>query len=145
MPTFASTAMNAVPTLLLRSPLHRAVSGRYLLLTFTGRKTGREYTTPVAYIQDGNRIIVSTDSAWARNVIGGRGVRTRVRGCDHSGVGQRVTDPAVRVPAMRALLAIPGYARAAGIERIGGTITEEQIRHAAAVRTVIAIDLDDAS
>ncbi|WP_022918711.1 hypothetical protein [Ruania albidiflava] len=33
--------MNAVPTAVLRTPLlHRLLSGRYLLLTFTGRSTG---------------------------------------------------------------------------------------------------------
>lgn len=45
-----SQLMNCVPQLLLRSPLHGLMSNRYLLITFTGRKSGKRYTTPVAYL-----------------------------------------------------------------------------------------------
>ena len=34
-----SHLMNRVPQLLLRSPLHGLMSSRYLLITFTGRRT----------------------------------------------------------------------------------------------------------
>jgi hypothetical protein len=45
-----SQLMNCVPQLLLRSPLHGLMSNRYLLITFTARKSGKRYTTPVAYL-----------------------------------------------------------------------------------------------
>jgi hypothetical protein len=33
----------------LRSPLHGLLSNGMMLLTVTGRKTGKKYTTPVGY------------------------------------------------------------------------------------------------
>ena len=43
---------------LLRSPLHGLLSGNTLLITVTGRKTGRPITTPVNYVRDGDRLWV---------------------------------------------------------------------------------------
>lgn len=140
MTTLASKAMNAMPTLLLRSPLHTVMSSRYLLLTFTGRKSGQQYTTPVAYVRDGDRLLISTDSPWGSNVTGGRTVTVRLRDRTYDGAGHRLTNPTESEAAMRALLNIPGYARAAEVDRTHG-ITTEQIQRAAAERTVIAIDL----
>ena len=47
-----------------------------LLLTTTGAKTGREHTTPVVYLQDGDRILVfgskagaPTHPAWYHNLV----------------------------------------------------------------------------
>ena len=72
---------NSVPTLVLRSPLHPLMSGRYALLSFTGRRTGRRYTTPVAYTRDGaDRLLLSTDSPWWRNLAGGAPVSLRLAG-----------------------------------------------------------------
>jgi hypothetical protein len=47
MSTF-TRLMNKFPAMLLRSPLHGLMSKRFLLLTFTGRKSGRKHTIPVA-------------------------------------------------------------------------------------------------
>lgn len=140
MTTRVSKVMNAMPTLLLKSPLHPVMSARYLLLTFTGRKSGRRYTTPVAYLRDGDRLVISTDSPWGCNVIDGRLVTVRLRGRTYDGVGHRLTSPTESEAAMRVLLTIPGYARAAGVDRTHG-ISTEQVQRAAAQRTVIAIDL----
>jgi len=39
-------ALNKVPAAILRSPLHRLMSKRFLLLTFAGRESGKRYTIP---------------------------------------------------------------------------------------------------
>ena len=46
-----------------------------LLLTTTGRKTGRKRTTPLLYIRDGNRLVIvasnggrAMDPSWWRNL-----------------------------------------------------------------------------
>lgn len=72
---------------LLRSPLHGVVSRMYLLITFTGRKSGKVYTTPVQYHQDGKRVVVVTSRAytWWKNLEGGADVRLRLRGQDQAG------------------------------------------------------------
>ena len=47
-----------------------------LLLTTTGRKTGRKRTTPVLYVRDGNRLVIVAsnggrprDPSWWRNLM----------------------------------------------------------------------------
>jgi deazaflavin-dependent oxidoreductase (nitroreductase family) len=67
---------------LLNSPLHGVMSGRTLLLTFTGRKTGHEYTTPISYACDGRTLtlITSRQREWWHNLEGGAKVRLRLRG-----------------------------------------------------------------
>lgn len=42
---------NPVVTWLLRSSLHGILSGSTLLITVTGRKSGRIYTIPVNYVR----------------------------------------------------------------------------------------------
>lgn len=73
--------MNAVPLLVLTTPLiHRLMSRRYLVLRFTGRVSGRRYTLPVAYVADGGRLVVSTDSQWWRNIAAGQPTQVCHRG-----------------------------------------------------------------
>src|SRR5438105_11998436 len=48
----------------LATPLHRIMSSQLMLLRFTGRKTGRSYTTPVGYVLDGNSLLVPAGGAW---------------------------------------------------------------------------------
>ena len=60
------------------------VLGDTRLITVTGRKTGRKYTTPVGYYQEGDTlwVISSRDRTWWRNATGGAQVdfiRTRTR------------------------------------------------------------------
>ena len=45
VPPFVNNAMKFV----LRSPVHGMVSKFTLLITFTGCKSGKTYTTPVSY------------------------------------------------------------------------------------------------
>jgi hypothetical protein len=78
--------INPVVSLLLRSPLHSLLSDSLLLLTFTGRRSGDEYTTPVGYwVRDGE-LVVLTDSPWWRNLRGGQPVTVRLRGAVREGV-----------------------------------------------------------
>ena len=54
---------NPLVLLLLRSPLHAAMSNSTMLLTFSGRKSGRTYTTPVNYVREGDELLV-VGSRW---------------------------------------------------------------------------------
>lgn len=75
---------NAVLKPLLRSPLHFVASHGLMLITVTGRKTGRLYTTPVAYGRQGDSIYFFSgkDRKWIRNLAGGAPVTLRLRGKD---------------------------------------------------------------
>ena len=57
----------------LRSPLHGLLSNGMILITVTGRKTGKKYTTPVGYYhEDGYLwVITSRDRTWWKNLQGG--------------------------------------------------------------------------
>ena len=52
-------APNLVVRAVLRSPAHRLLSGRVLLLTYTGRRTGEQHTIPVQYVRDGEALVVT--------------------------------------------------------------------------------------
>ena len=113
-----SHLMNRVPQLLLRSPLHGLMSSRYLLITFTGRKSGKRYTTPVAYLGQGDTIILTTDSLWWKNLRGGAPVGLRVKGQDLTGTAEAVTDEEAIAEALRALVKrVPAYGRFAQVSR----------------------------
>lgn len=55
---------------ILRSPLHGLVSENVILITFTGRKSGKTYTTPVNYVRDGEALIILShdDRTWWKNL-----------------------------------------------------------------------------
>jgi deazaflavin-dependent oxidoreductase (nitroreductase family) len=53
-----------------------------VLITVTGRKTGRPYTLPISYHESGGTLTLITrrDKSWWRNVQGGAPVGLRLRG-----------------------------------------------------------------
>lgn len=73
---------NSIMKMILRSPLHGMVSKNMMLLTYTGRKSGREYTTPVNYVRDGDVLYTtsSKDRTWWRNFRGGAPVSILLQG-----------------------------------------------------------------
>jgi deazaflavin-dependent oxidoreductase (nitroreductase family) len=135
---------NLFPSLVLRSPLHALMSGRFMIIEFTGRKSGRRYATPVAYVREGDRLLLSTDSPWWRNLAGGAPVRVRLQGRDMAGTGTAVTDPEAAAVIIRRLVdAIPSYYRPAGLVRDGGRVSDAEIGRAVATgRVGIQVDLE---
>jgi len=45
---------NPIMMWVLRSPLHGMLSGSTMIITYTGRKSGQTFSTPVNYVRDGN-------------------------------------------------------------------------------------------
>jgi deazaflavin-dependent oxidoreductase (nitroreductase family) len=80
--------VNRIMIRLLRSPLSRLVDGGVMLLTVTGRRTGRSYTLPVQYVWDGQVLWVyaggSEAKSWWRNLVGGADVEVLLRRRVHS-------------------------------------------------------------
>ena len=62
---------------LLRSPAHRLLSGKFALITVTGRVSGREYTFPVLYERDADTVRIEVGwperKRWWRNLTGAGG------------------------------------------------------------------------
>ena len=76
----------------LWSPMHGSLSKSVMLITFTGRKSGRVYTTPVSYVRDGNKVTAFTHSPWVCNLRDGAPVTLRLQGQDVRGTAQVISD-----------------------------------------------------
>jgi muconolactone delta-isomerase len=78
-PLFA--IINPVMRFLLRSPLHFLLSNSLMLITFTGRKSGRKFTTPVRYIQTDDRVrcFTAAENQWWRNLRSGARVSLLIK------------------------------------------------------------------
>jgi len=75
---------NPILKWLLRSPFHGMLSGSTMLITVTGRKSGKEITTPVNYVDMGEDLLTVSFKrrTWWRNLRGGVPVTLRLRGRD---------------------------------------------------------------
>ncbi len=80
-PRLLLKAANPLVRMLLRSPLHRLLSGQLMLLVYRGRRSGRMYTFPVGYFTWGDDQVIAFSSArWWVNLRDGRTVRLLLRG-----------------------------------------------------------------
>jgi deazaflavin-dependent oxidoreductase (nitroreductase family) len=72
---------NRIVRALLRVPLLCRVVGKRLLVVYVvGRKTGRRFVIPVAYLPDGESLLVGTPFGWVHNLRGGEPVSVRYKG-----------------------------------------------------------------
>ena len=84
--------LNKTMKFVLRSPMHRMVSKTLTLITFTGRKSGKTYTTPVSYYQKDGLVCIFTHANWWKNLQGGAPVTLRLRGKDIQGTADSISD-----------------------------------------------------
>jgi hypothetical protein len=63
---------NPIMKWLITSPLHFFVSKNMMLIIYTGRKSGKTYTTPINYLRVGNTIYATSrqNRVWWRNLRG---------------------------------------------------------------------------
>lgn len=139
----ATMLLNPIIKLILRSPLHGLISKSILLITYTGRKSGKQYTVPVNYVRDGTTLLTTSlrTRVWWRNLQGGTPVRVRVAGADIQGVGDAITSPqAVAAALMTYLQSAPRAARYFGValDRAGRPKADDVAR-AAASRVMVRI------
>ncbi len=137
--------INPLMAALLKSRFHGQVSKSIMLIRFTGRKTGREYETPISYVQEGRTVRCFTDSPWWRNLRGGAPVSVRIRGEDHTGRAQPVEDDTKRIAdALSGFLAeVPGDAPYYDLElNADGRPEPADLQRAAECVTLIEITLD---
>jgi F420H(2)-dependent quinone reductase len=109
----------------LCSPLHHTMSGKYLLLSFMGRKSGRRYTTPVAYLKEEEAFLMTTDSPWWKNLRrkdgAGAPITVRVKGREYEEIGEVITDETEVAHMLdRFLQTQPGCGRFVGVKRGAG-------------------------
>lgn len=80
--------VNAIVTAILRSRWHSIRSNRLLLLTFTGHKSGKAFTTPMRYVQEGDTVQMTVVYPWWKNLIGQPTVRVLLRGDMRTGTAE---------------------------------------------------------
>lgn len=128
---------------ILRSPFHALLSRNTLLITFTGRKSGRRYTTPVNYVCVSDLIYVSSmkDRTWWRNLRGGARVTLRVRGQEVAGWGEVIEDvESVRSSLMAYLRADPTIANYFDVRVDSeGQLDEKDVARAAKPRVIVIV------
>ncbi len=101
----------------LKSPLH-VMMGPTMLITLTGRRTGRKIAVPVNYYQEGNSLWVlsSRDRTWWRNLRQSGDVDVRLHGHDFKASGDVVLEEqAVAARLGQYLRHVPGSARYVGV------------------------------
>ena len=84
--------LNKTMKFIIRSPLHGMVSKYLTLITFTGRKSGKTYTTPVSYYQQNNQVTIFTHANWWKNLRNGAPVTLRLRGRNIQGLAEPVAE-----------------------------------------------------
>ena len=113
VPPYVNSALKFV----LRSPVHGMVSNTVLLITFTGRKSGKTYTTPVDYSQDGDQVTIFTHADWWKNLRSSAPVILRIRGRELQGLAEPVAEDKQVVAAglMAHLRKVPSDAKYYGV------------------------------
>jgi deazaflavin-dependent oxidoreductase (nitroreductase family) len=80
---------NPVVRAVLSSPLHPVLSHSLALITIAGRRSGRRYTFPVGYRQDGDRVLIDVGwperKQWWRNLRDAGQVEMQIRGKRRTG------------------------------------------------------------
>lgn len=73
--------VNLVVRGLLRTPgLSLLIGDRLLTLYLVGRNSGRRYSVPVAYLTDGDDLLLGTSAGWRHNLHSGQTVTVRLKG-----------------------------------------------------------------
>jgi deazaflavin-dependent oxidoreductase (nitroreductase family) len=84
-----------------------------LLISFTGRKSGKTYTTPVSYSQHDGQVTIFTHATWWKNLRSGTPVTLRIQGREIQGLPEPVAEDKQVIAASMAthLRTVPGDAK----------------------------------
>jgi hypothetical protein len=138
-------AINPFVSAILRSSLHGVLSPHVLLLTYTGRKSGRTYTLPVGYVREGDAItICSGGHRWWRNLRGGAPVSVLLRGRRRTGRAEAIEGREALVAEVEQL--VESYGPKGAGRRIGVVLdaapSREELARAMDGHAVIRVVLD---
>ncbi len=103
---------NPIVILLLHSPLHSLMDKSTILITITGRKSGKKYTIPVSYVRDGDTLMMISqrEHSWWKNLRGGAQVTLYLQGRILKATGEVFTDAeTVANKLLLFLRQFPGY------------------------------------
>jgi deazaflavin-dependent oxidoreductase (nitroreductase family) len=97
---------NPIMSWMIRSPLHFMVSKNMMLMTYTGRKSGKSYSTPMNYLAMNGGLYTNSyrDRVWWRNLRGGAEVTLRLKGEDVPAHAEVIEDQSVVADSLRLYL-----------------------------------------
>jgi deazaflavin-dependent oxidoreductase (nitroreductase family) len=128
--------LNALMKLMLHTPVVQGWIGETIaLITFTGRRTGMSYTTPVTYYREGDTVIVITKKPrnWWRNLLEHPEVELRLKGRTFEGHARASVGSEAELPVLLKFLENrPFDAKAYGV-----TITPEGVVNRNEARRVL--------
>ena len=87
--------VNPALKFLLRTPLAGPARKQFMVLSFTGRKSGNQYSLPVSAHRIDNQLYALAGAAWARNFRGGRAAEVLHNGKTTKMNGELIEDPAI--------------------------------------------------
>ena len=127
---------------MLRSPFHGVLSNGMMLITVTGRKTGKKYTTPVEYFRENGFLWVMTsrNRTWWKNLRGGAEVTLLLKRRPASAYAETVLDEEVVETQLHNYLQHrPQAAKPLGIRVNRGILNADDIEHLANDRLFVKI------
>ena len=130
----------------LRSPFHGMLSKGMMLITITGRKTGKTYTTPVGYyMEDGTMwVITSRERTWWKNLQGGAKVDLLLKRKPVTGIADvDLDEKSVEVRMVEYLRHVPQAAKPMKIRMEDGKPNQEDISTTAKDRLFVKIKVND--
>lgn len=89
----AMRVINVPMRWILARPIATPLSRRLMLITYTGRRSGRTYRQPLSYVEHDGTLLTPGGGKWKLNLLAGQPVRMRLRGHDVSARPEFVADP----------------------------------------------------
>jgi deazaflavin-dependent oxidoreductase (nitroreductase family) len=136
LPRIAKAAMS-FQVWLLRHGLMGSLADEIMVITVTGRKTGRQYSTPIGYLRDGETLIaLSRGSNWYRNAVAAGRAQIEIKRQKIAVRVEAVTEQAER----ERIFALYQRGRVRNFSRLFGVpvnASEAELKQALAVRDFV--------
>ena len=135
---------NDFVSFMLRTPLH-VFLGNTMLITVTGCKTGKKYSTPVGFYREGDClwVLTSRDRTWWRNLKHGASIGLLLKGKAIHAFGEAELDEtAVEARMLKYVGQIPMAAKSLGIRMENKLPDLEDVSRVAKDRLFVKIRLD---
>jgi deazaflavin-dependent oxidoreductase (nitroreductase family) len=145
--SFFTNVWNQFNKFILPSSLHKITSNSTLLITFTGKKSGMTFTTPVNYTQMGNTLRITSlrTRRWWQNLKTNPEVIITLRGNTINGVAEVSEDHrAVANELKNYIQPAPRMARFFNVAvNPDGSFNENDLFKSAEGRVVIKVEIRD--
>lgn len=138
---------NEFNKIILPSPLHNISSRKIILISFLGRNTGKEFTTPVNFVQQENILTITSikNRKWWRNLITQPDVIITMKGKRLHGVATVFEEQIDVARELEIYFKLePFMARFFKVSRLpDGSLDQKELRASAENRVVIKVKLAD--